>query len=75
MHDALLVRSVKGFGDLPRDGEAFGYREGPARDAIRQRRPFDELQYQRVPPTLVLEPEYGGDVGIVQGGECLRFAS
>ena len=74
MDDPLLVRRFKCFGNLPRDGQGVLERDRTLRDAIRERRPFDQLQYQRARTTRFLEAVNRGDVWMIQRGEELRFA-
>ena len=45
--DPLLVCGFERVGDLFRDGEGFVDRQRPARDAVGQRRPFDQLHHER----------------------------
>ena len=47
MDDALLVRRLESDGDLPRDRDRLVERERPGRDAVRQRRPVDQLEHER----------------------------
>ena len=47
MDDALLVRRFERLGDLPRDRQRLVERNRPARDAVGERRPFDQLQDER----------------------------
>ena len=45
--DPLLVRGFERLGDLPRDRQRFIERNRPSRDAIGERRAFDQLQDER----------------------------
>ena len=47
MDDALLVRGFERLGDLFRDRQRLVERNRAPRDAVRQRRPFDEFQHER----------------------------
>ena len=60
--------------DLPADAHRLVERNRSLGDAIRQRRSLDELQDERGFPIGVFQPVNGGDVGMVQRGEELRFA-
>ena len=48
MNDPALVRRLERFCDLPCDGQRLVERHAAARDPIGQRRPFNQLQHQRV---------------------------
>ena len=56
MDDAFLVRRVERFGDLARDRERLGDRQRPAREPIGERRSLDELEDQRVTPSVSSSP-------------------
>ena len=75
MDDSLFVRGLERVGDLSRNWQCFLDREWPLRDPISQRRPFDEFEDQRVHGAGFFEAVDGADVGMIQGGEDLRFAS
>ena len=45
----------------------------PPRDPVSERRPLDQLQHQRPHPLGFLDAVDGGDVGMVEAGENLRF--
>ncbi len=47
MDDALLVRRLEGVADLPADAHRLVERNRSLGDAIRQRRPLDELEDER----------------------------
>ena len=47
MDDALLVRRLERLGDLPGDGQRFVQWKRPLRDAVGERRSFDQLQDER----------------------------
>jgi hypothetical protein len=54
MNDAALVRGLERVGDLPRDRKRFVEWIGPLRNAIGQRRPFDEFHDQERPALALL---------------------
>ena len=74
MDDALLVRRFEGAPDLPADAHRLVERNRSLGDAIRQRWSLDELEDERGLPSVIFESVNGGDVGMVQRGEELRFA-
>ena len=73
MDDALFVGCFKGLGDLPGDGERLVERDRALPDAVRQRRPFDQLQDQRLDAVSFLQPVDAPDVGMVQRRQHLGF--
>ena len=75
MDDALVVRRLERVGDLPRDRHRLVERNRPLSDAVRERRPLDQLQHQRL-DTLAgfFEAVNRGDVRMVERGEHLRLA-
>ena len=73
MDDPLLVRRFEGFGDLLGDGESFVDGDRPFRDAIRQGRPLDEFEHQRLRALGLFQPVDVPDVGMVQRGEDFGF--
>ena len=75
MHEALLVRRFERFGDLPRDGERLGERDGPAGDEGGQVMALDELHHERDDAVVLFEAVNVGDVGVVQRRKRLRFTS
>ena len=74
MNHALLVRRFEGFGDLLGDGEGVVDGDWPLRDAIRQRRPLDQFEDQRLGALGLLQPVDVPDVGMVERGEDFGFA-
>jgi hypothetical protein len=56
MDNALAVRRFEGVGDLPRDAERLVDMERLAANQCVERRPFDELEHQRVDAVGVLDP-------------------
>ena len=73
MDDAFLVRSVECFGDLPREGDRLGDGERPARQAIRECGPFDELEDQRHDPVGLFQSIDRADVRMVERRQQSRF--
>jgi hypothetical protein len=55
MNDALLVRCFERLGNLPRNRQRLLDRDRPPRNAISERLPLDELQYQ--PRVVRLKPD------------------
>ena len=74
MDDPLLMRRFEGFGDLLRDRQGFVDGDRSVRDAIRQGRPLDEFEHQRLGALRFFQPVDVPDVGMVQRGEDLGFA-
>ncbi len=70
MDDAVLVRGLEGFGDLPGDRQRLVQRNGSLRDAIRERRSLDELEDERA----FLESVNRRDVQMIERREDLRLA-
>ena len=66
MNNALLVRDFEGFRDLPGDRQRFIEWNRPLRDAVRERRPFDQLHHQCAGVTAFLKPVDGRDVGMIE---------
>ena len=64
MHDALLVRGVERFGNLPRDGQRFGDRQGSARQPLRQVLALHQLHDEPGDIVAVLDPVDGANVGM-----------
>ena len=74
MNDALVVGGLQCFSDLARDGERLFDGDGPARDPIRERGPFDELQHERAHAVGRFEAVNLRNVSMIEGGERSRFA-
>src|SRR4026208_2149298 len=72
--DALRVRRVEGFGNLPTDRESVGDGQRTTREAISERRTLDELQYQRDAIVEILEPVDRTDMRMVERGQEARLA-
>ena len=62
MDDALLVRRFEADRDLSRDADGVLERDRTGRDAIRQRRPLDQLEDERADAVRFLEAVNGRDV-------------
>ncbi len=73
MDDALLMCRFEGSGDLLGDGQGFVDGDRPLLDAIRQRRPFDQFEDQRLDTLSLLQPVDTADVRVVQRGEDFGF--
>jgi hypothetical protein len=74
VHDAPLVRRVERGGDLTREADRFSGRKRPRGEAVGQRRPFDELEYQRTDAVYFLEAVDGADVRMIERREQSRLA-
>ncbi len=74
MNDAALVGCFEGLRDLLGDGEGFVDWDRSLLDAIRQRRPLDEFEDQRLNALGFLQPLDTPNVRMVQRGQHLRFA-
>ena len=86
MNNPLLVRGFEGFSDLTRDGHRLVDRQRSTCDPVRERRPVDQFQHERLPAaqrcpcrpsTLVgalFDAVDGGDVGVIECREHLGFA-
>ena len=73
--DPLLVGFLEGLGDLAGDEEALVEGKGAVLEALRESRALDQLHHQRAHAARFLEAEDPGDVGVLELGEQLRFAS
>ena len=73
MDDALLVCGFKSLGDLLGYGQCLIYGNRTLRDAVRQRRPFNQFKDQRLLTLGFLQPVDVPDVGMVQRGQDFRF--
>jgi hypothetical protein len=73
MDDALLVRGLERLRDLARDRDRLVLRNRPLRDAIGQRRSFDQLEDQYRLAIELLETMDRGDVGMAERRDDLRF--
>ena len=71
--DALLVRGFERFGDLLGDRQRFVKRNRPLRDAIGERRSFDELHHERRRPIAPLPAVDMRDMRMIERGEPFRF--
>jgi hypothetical protein len=78
MDDAGFVRGLERIGDLARDRQRFGERDGTALNAVREVLAPDQLHDERHVTAgaarRVLEAVDLGDVGMIQGGQRPRLA-
>ena len=75
MDDALLVRGVERFGDLPRDVSASAIAQRTALETIGERRSLDELQDERrLPPSTSSSAVDRADVRMIERRQQARFA-
>ena len=74
MDDPLLMGGFEGFGDLLRDRQGFVNGDRPLGDAIRQGRPLDQFEDQRLRALRFFQAVDVPDVGMVQRGEDFGFA-
>ena len=72
--DPVLVRGFERIGDLLRYRQRFGQRDRATRDAIGERRSFDQLHHEGGRAIRVMDAVDLGDVRVVERGEQLRFA-
>ena len=63
MDDALAVCRLEGLGELTRDLQRFVDRNRSRREAIGERRPFDQLEDQRQPAVDLFDAVDCRDVG------------
>ena len=73
MDDAGLVRGLQRLGDLFRNRERLLDGDRPIGEPISERGPFDQLQDERLGVGRLLDAVDGGDAGVVETGEHLRF--
>ena len=74
MDDALLVRGFQCFGNLLGDRQRLIDWNRPLRDAVGQRRSFDQLHDERLHAIRLLKAVDVRDVRMIQRGEDLCFA-
>ncbi len=74
MNHALLVSRLERRGDLLRDRQRLLHRNRPLVNPIRERRPFDQFQHERVHATRFLQAVNRTDIRMIQRGQNLRFA-
>ncbi len=66
MHDALFVRRLEGFGDLPGDPQRFVDRQTSCcRDATGEGLPFDELQHECAIAVCVFDAVDRADMRVI----------
>ena len=69
MDDALFVRRFQRFGNLPGDRQCLVERDRPLRDAVGERRAFDQLHHESADAVRPFEAIDLRDVGMIQRGE------
>jgi hypothetical protein len=74
MDDPLFVRRFERFGNLPRDRQRLGQRDGAAREPLRQVLALDQFHDERDRAVALFEAVNRADVGMIQRGEHLRLA-
>ena len=74
MDDALVVRRLERFGDLPRHRQRIDEWQRTAFNPLRQRVAFDQFEHQRLPAARLFKSVDRGNVGMIEGGEHLRLA-
>ena len=74
MNDALCMRRFECSGDLHSDVERLVGWNRTLRDAIGERRPFDELHDERRRAVTALETIYMSDVQVIERREHFGFA-
>jgi hypothetical protein len=74
MDDALLVRHLKRVRDLARDDERLVERNRSLRNALRERRPLDELHHEGSHVAGVFQTINRCDVGVIQRRQDVRSA-
>jgi hypothetical protein len=74
MDDAMLVRRFERCKNLPRHRQRLVERNRALRDAIGKRRPFDELQHERLHGAGLLEAVDGTDIRMIERRENLGLA-
>ena len=70
----FLVRRLEPLGDLAADVEGFVDGKRPARESLRQRLAFDELQDQEALALGLFQAVDRGDVRVIERCQQLRFA-
>ena len=73
MNNARFVRSFERECHLTGNVRCFCQRQGAPGDALRERLPFNEFEYESLRRMVVFEPEYLRDVGMIQGREDPRL--
>jgi hypothetical protein len=73
MDDALLVRGLEGLGNLLRNRQRLINRDGPLRNTVCERGPFNEFHDERMNARGFLEAVDLRNVRVIQGRERLRF--
>ena len=74
MDDAFAVGRLESLGELTCDLQRLGNRNRSGREAIRERRAFDQLEDQCEPAVDLFDAVDCGNVGMIERGEQARFA-
>jgi hypothetical protein len=74
MNDTLFMRRFQGFGDLAANRHSFIKWNRPLRDAVGQRRAFDEFHDECEDAVGFFEAVDDRDVGMIQRREGFGFA-
>src|SRR5262245_60877591 len=74
MNDAFFVCGFKCFADATGNGQCFRNRNRTAPDSLDKRLAFDELKHEKARVVDFCDIVDGGNVGMVQRSEQLRFA-
>src|SRR5579864_9514343 len=74
MDDAMFVRVLQGGCNLQSHAQGVVGGDGAALEAVRQSLPLDQFHDQRPRVSRVFQAINGGNIGMVQRGEDLRFA-
>jgi hypothetical protein len=75
MNDPLLVRGIKGIGDLPRHGQRLFHDHRPVLKPLGQGVAVDQLHHQEQLPIRFFNAVNRCDVGVCGRGQHARFAS
>ena len=75
MHDALFVRRLEGFGDLPGNPQRFVHRQTSCcRDATGEGLPFDELQHECAIAVRVFDAVDRADMRVIDRRQHARLS-
>ncbi len=74
VNDALLMCSFKRLRNLLRDRQCFLDRDWSLGDAVGERWPLDQFHDERLHTVRLLQAVHMRDVGMIHGGEDLRFS-
>ncbi len=75
VHDPAFVRGVERIGDLARDIHGLRDRDATGREALCERRSFDQLENERADASRLFETVNSADVLVVERREKLCFTS